>query len=168
MKLSPRSVMACLGVLAGLALVAVVAAHPVRSAPARASARAVTGGCPRHVKPAIDYGPARWIAISRALKAEVPRVYANLTSMGHKAWPRFHIRASIVLTTGPVGADFGPPVRGFKRYVALAARACGPRAASSSVLVFLEFPNCQLSCSNSWAYLTPTQSGWHLWTSYQV
>ncbi len=96
-------------------------------------------------------------------------MYAKLSSMGHKAWPRFQIRALIgPLSGGPLGADFGPPVRGFKRYSALAARACGRSAADSSVLVFLEFPNCQLPCAYSWAYLTLTRNGWPLWTSYQV
>ena len=167
MKLLARPAIACLGLFALVALVAVVVAHPVRSAPTRTMR--VTGGCPRHVKPAIEFRPAQWIAINRALRAEVPRVFANLTSMGHKAWPRFQIRALIgPLNGAPLGGDVGPPIRGFKRYVALASRACGRRAAEWSVLVILEFPNCQLSCSNGWAYLTPTQSGWHLWTSYQV
>jgi hypothetical protein len=159
--------MACLGLFAVVGLVAVVVAHPLRSAPARVLA--VTGGCPRHVKPSVEFPPARWSAISRALKSQVPRVYANLTSMGDKAWPRFQIRALIgPLSGGPLGADVGPPIRGFKRYMALAARACGRRAANDSVLVFLEFPNCQLPCANAWAYLTFTRTGWHLWTSYQV
>jgi hypothetical protein len=167
MKLSLRPVIACAGVFALVSLVAVVAAHPVRSAPPRAVR--VTGGCPRQAKAAIQFGPAQWVAINRAIRAEVPRVFADLTSMGHKAWPGFQIRAVIAPLGGaPLGADAGPPIRGFKRYVALASRACGRRAAEWSALVILQFPNCQLPCSNGWAYLTPTQRGWHLWSSYQV
>jgi hypothetical protein len=164
LKLSHRAVVACLALLIGLALLVAGTARPVRSAPARA----VTGGCPQNVTAAISFGPRRWVAISRALQAQVPRVYANLTSMGHIAWPGFQIRALVLLSGGPLGADFGPAIRGFKNYVTLAARACGLRAADNSVLVFLQFPNCQLPCSNSWAYLTFTRKGWHLWTSYQV
>jgi hypothetical protein len=167
MKLSPRPLVVCLGLFALVGLVAVVKARPVRSAPP--SALRVTGGCPRHVKPAIEFGPAQWVAINRAIGAEVPRVFADLTSMGHKAWPRFQIRAVIAPLGGaPLGNDVGPPIRGFKRYVAMASRACGRRAAEWSALVILQFPNCQLPCSNGWAYLTPTHTGWHLWTSYQV
>src|SRR6266550_14693 len=93
MKLSPRPAIACLGLVALVALVAVVVAHPVRSAPTRVMR--VTGGCPRHVKPAIEFRPPQWIAINRALRAEGPPRLANLTSMGHKAWPPFQIRALI-------------------------------------------------------------------------
>jgi hypothetical protein len=83
--------------------------------------------------------------------------------MGHKAWPRFQIRALIgPLNGAPLGGDVGPPIRGFMRYVALASRACGPRAAEWSVLVILEFPNCQLPCSQrmglSDAYATSPSS----------
>jgi hypothetical protein len=50
----------------------------------------------------------------------------------------------------------------------LAAHACGSRTADASVLVFLEFPYCQLPCAFGWAYATRTRNGWRLWTSYQV
>jgi hypothetical protein len=45
--------------------------------------------------------------------------------MGHIAWPGFQIRALIVLSGGPVGDDFGPPIRGFKRYTDGAAPTLG-------------------------------------------
>jgi hypothetical protein len=70
--------------------------------------------------------------------------------------------------TAVLGADVGPPVRGFKRYSALAASACRQRAADNSVLVFLEFPNCQSPRAYGWAYLTLTRKGWHLWASHPV
>ena len=108
MKLSLRPVIACAGVFTLVSLVAVVAAHPVRSAPPRTMR--VTGGCPRQAKPAIQFGPAQWVAINRAIRAEVPRVFADLTSMGHKAWPGFQIRAVIAPLGGaPLGADAVPP-----------------------------------------------------------
>src|SRR5437763_3523094 len=119
MKLSPRSVVACLGLFALVGLVTVVIARPVRSAPP--SALRVTGGCPQNVKPAIEFGPAQWVAINRAIGAEVPRGCAGLASMGHKAWPRLQIRAVIPPLGGaPLGNDGGPPFRGFKRYMAMA------------------------------------------------
>lgn len=168
MKISTWSALAVLVVvvLLGCALLGVVAVRGARTAPAVA----VSGGCPRGVRPAVTFGPTRMIAVVRALKAQVPRVYANLTSMGHPAWPHFQLQALLRLDqfplTGPPG--FLPPVRGVGRYETLAARACGKKAALSSVLVFLQFPYCQLPCSVSWAYVTPTRAGWHLWTSYQV
>jgi hypothetical protein len=165
MKPSHRIVLACLGLITGLALVASITSRPARPAPDRA----LTGGCPRHVRPAITFGPALLLAVTRAVKAQVPRVYPNLTSMGHPAWPDFQIQAIVVLNQLPtLGPDYAPRIRGLDRYEKLAARACGLRAANASVLVFLQFPNCQLPCSLSWAYLTRTRGGWHLWTSYQV
>jgi hypothetical protein len=167
--LSTRTLLAVLVaiVLIGLALSGVVSVRRAGTAPALR----VSGGCPRHVRPVVLFGPARMIPVMRALKAQVPRVYANLTSMGHPAWPLFQVQALVRLNQLPLGGQGGgflPPVRGLERYETLAARACGRKAAFASVLVFLQFPNCQLSCSYSWAYLTPTRAGWHLWTSYQV
>jgi hypothetical protein len=166
MKLIHRTVLPSLvlGVLLGLALSGVVG---VRSA-GTAAPLAVGGGCPRHVKPALTFGPARWIAVTRAINAQVPRVYANLSSMGHPAWPGFQIQALVGLNQLPLGGYTRPAVRGLDRYESFAVRACGRTAALASVLVFLQFPNCQLPCSFGWAYLTPTRAGWHLWTSYQV
>jgi hypothetical protein len=168
MKLSQRTVMACLVgvVVLGVACWGAVAVRGAGTAPALA----VSGGCPREVRPAVTFGPARMIAVLRALKAQVPRVYANLTSMGHPAWPHFQLQALVRLDQFPLSGPRGflPPIRGISRYEALAARACGKKAALSSVLVFLQFPYCQLPCAVSWAYMTPTRTGWHLWTSYQV
>jgi hypothetical protein len=86
-----------------------------------------------------------------------------MTSMGHLAWPGLQIQALVGLNQQPLGGAFLPArVQGLSRYEKLAARACGTKAAHESVLVFLGFPNCQLSCAFSWAYLTPTRAGWHL------
>jgi hypothetical protein len=104
----------------------------------------------------------------RALKAQIPRVYANLKSMGQAAWPHAQVTAFVRLNQLPLGGGLLPTVRGLDRYKRFAIRACGRTAALASVLVFLQFPYCQIPCSFSWAYLTPTRSGWHLWTSYRV
>ena len=169
MTVSHRAVAACLvlAVLSGLVCAGVVVA---RSAGAPRPV-VVTGGCPRSVKPAALFGPSRMILALRALKAQVPRVFANLTSMGHPAWPNFQLQALVRLNQLPLGgpdSGFRPAVRGLDRYETLAARACGKKVALESVLVFLQFPSCQLPCSIGWAYLTPTRAGWHLWTSYQI
>ena len=169
MTVPHRTVATCLVlvVLIGLVCAGVVVA---RSAGAPRTV-AVTGGCPRYVKPTVLFGPSRMIPALRALKAQVPRVFANLTSMGHPAWPNFQVQALVRLNQLPLGgpySGFRPVVRGLDRYETLAARACGRKAAIESVLVFLQFPSCQLPCSIGWAYLTPTRAGWHLWTSYQV
>jgi hypothetical protein len=90
--------------------------------------------------------------------------------MGEPAWPHAQVQALVRLDQLPLSGFQGarPPVRGLDRYVTLAARACGRKTALSSVLVFLQFPYCQIPCSFGWAYLTPTRAGWHLWTSYKV
>ena len=167
MKLSHRTVLLALRVMVlfGFVVSGFVVARSAGTEPSVA----VTGACPQHVKPALTFGPARWIAITRAIRAQVPRVYANLTSMGHPAWPGFQIQALVGLNQQPLGGTFRPArVRGLSRYETVGARACGRQAAHESILVFLDFPNCQLPCSVSWAYLTRTRAGWHLWTSYRV
>jgi hypothetical protein len=169
MKLSTRTAVACLAVagLLGLALSSVAAVDRTKTSPALR----VTGGCPHEVRPVVDFRPARMIPALHAIKAQVPRVYAHLTSQGSPAWPHFQIQALVHLNQLPLGgprAGIRPPVRGLGRYETFAARACGRKAALASVLVFLQFPSCQLPCSFGWAYVTPTRAGWHLWTSYQV
>lgn len=169
MKLSTRSALAALVVVVvlGLGVSSVVAQRGAGTAPALT----VSGGCPRAVRPVVNFGPARMIPAMRALKAQVPTVFANLTSMGHPAWPYFQVQALVRLNQLPLGgpsSGFRPPVRGLGRYGTFAARACGRKAALASVLVFLQFPSCQLPCSFGWAYLTPTRGGWHLWTSYPL
>ena len=169
MKLSTRTALAGLVVtgLLGLAFSSVAAVHRAKIS----HGVRVTGGCPREVRPVVNFGPERMTPALHALEAQVPRVFANLTSMGSPAWPHFQVQALVRLSQLPLGGErsgFRPPVRGLSRYEALAARACGRKAALASVLVFLQFPECQIPCSFGWAYLTPTRAGWHLWTSYQL
>ena len=168
MKLSHRT--ALTGTVAVFVLgVAFWSAVTVRGA-GTGDAVAVTGSCPRHLKVGGTFEPPRMIAILRALKAQVPRVFRNLTSMGDPAWPHANVQALVRLDQLPLSGFQGtrPPVRGLNQYVTLAARACGKKTALSSVLVFIQFPLCQSPCSFGWAYLTPTRAGWHLWTSYKV
>lgn len=169
MKLSTRTVLAGLvvaGVL-GLAFSSVAAVHRAKTS----HAVRVTGGCPHEVKPVVNFGPGQMTLALYAIKAQVPRVFADLTSMGRPAWPYFQVQALVRLNQLPLGGPSGgfrPPVRGLSRYETFAARACGRKVALASVLVFLQFPSCQLPCSFGWAYVTPTRAGWHLWTSYQL
>jgi hypothetical protein len=105
-------------------------------------------------------------SVAAAVRAQVPRVYADLTSMGQPAWPHFQVQAMIVMDQIPLAQISGPRIFGLKRYVELAARRCGRATALSSVLVFLEFPLCQIPCSEDWAYVARTRRGWRLWTSH--
>ena len=168
MKLSTRTLLAALLVivLIGLAVSGVVSVRRGGTAPALAA----SGGCPRQVREVVLFGPARMVAVVKAVRAQVPRVFANLTSMGHPAWRLAQVQALVRLNQLPLGGEgggFRPRVSGLGRYATLAARACGRTAELASVLVFLQFPECQLPCSFGWAYVTPTRAGWHLWTSIQ-
>ena len=166
MNVSFRTVLAA-GAPLGLAVV--LTTPLAASAPARTATPAVVGGCPQQVIPLLTSRPGRMIAVTRAVKAQVPRVYEHLTSMGHRAWPGFEIDAFVVLNRLPLSFGSAPTrIRGLGKHEELAARACGTRTARASVLVFLEFPNCQLPCSFGWAYVTRTRRGWHLWTSYRA
>jgi hypothetical protein len=156
MKLSNRTVLTGLavGALLGLGLSGVVEVRNAATVPALA----VSGGCPRYVKEVGTFEPPQTIAVMRALKAQVPRVYANFTSMGQPAWPRFQIQALVHLNQLPLGGRSRPAVQGLDRYERIAVRACGRTAALASVVVFLQFPNCQLPCAFGWTYLTPYPS----------
>ena len=123
----------------------------------------IYGRCPERVDERLLFlRPASAIALVRAVKARVPRLYADLTSMGHRAWPGFTIAALISLRATP---NYALPHRigGTQPYFSIAKRACGFKTAFASVLVFLDFPNCQLPCSRSWVYATSTARGWHVW-----
>jgi hypothetical protein len=169
MKLSRRTALTGFVVagLFGLTFSGVAAVHGITTSPGLR----VTGGCPHEVRSSALFGPTRMVPVVQAIKAQVPRVYANLTSMGRPAWRLAQVQGLVRLNQLPLGGEGGgyrPPVRGLGRYETLAARACGRKAALASVLVFLQFPECQLPCSFGWAYVTPTRAGWHLWTSSQV
>ena len=167
MKLSSRTLVA--GVV-GVSLLGVASWSAVAvSSSGTSPALAVSGGCPRHLKVPGTSEPQQMIPILRALKAQIPRVFRNLTSMGQPAWQHAQAQAFVRLDQLPLGGQGArPSVRGLDRYVALAARACGRKIALSSVLVFLQFPYCQIPCSLGWAYVTPTKAGWHVWTSYKA
>jgi len=150
--------------LLGLGLLAAVVVRTAGTAPDLA----VSGGCPKQVRQVVAFGPERMIPVMRAVKTQVPHVFANLTSMGHPAWQHVQMQAALRLNQLPLGGGLTPPVRGLDRYEQFAVRACGRTAAQASVLVFLQFPNCQIPCAFGWAYVTPTRPGWHLWTSIQI
>jgi hypothetical protein len=99
----------------------------VRSA-GTARALVVSGGCPREIREVASFEPLRMIAVAQALKAQVPRVFANLTSMGHPAWRFAQVQALVRLNQLPLGGTASgsrPPVSGLGRYATLAAQACG-------------------------------------------
>jgi hypothetical protein len=65
-------------------------------------------------------------AAAHAVHAQIPRVFKNLTSMGHPAWPRARIEA--LVSTG--GTSYDPsrwprPLGGVARYASIATNACG-------------------------------------------
>lgn len=88
--------------------------------------------------------------------------------MGHPAWRHVEVSAVVSLAQLPLGQGWLHRIGGFKYYVAAATRACGKATAHRSLLVFLFFPECQLPCAPSFAFVTATRRGWYLWTSYQV
>jgi hypothetical protein len=156
---------------AGAVLVAsllVLAATSTASGPEGTPNKPVAVRCPRQVMPLITMPPQVMSGVARAVRTQVPHVFAHLTSMGHPAWPHFQVAALIVLRRGELTLGSEPPIRGLGRYARVATRACGSRTAAASVLVLLEFPYCQLPCAFGWAYATRTRNGWRLWTSYQV
>jgi hypothetical protein len=148
-----------IGVVAALVL-ATLAATSSRAG-TRAAVSSIQGGCPKRVdQRLLRPGAAR--AVLDAVQARVPRLYAHLTSMGHRAWHGFSISAVVNLREPP---QWPLPyrIRGIERYFSIAERACGSTTAISSVLVFLHFPNCQTPCSESWVYATSTTNGWLVW-----
>jgi hypothetical protein len=168
MKLSHRTVLA--GTVAAIVLGVACWSAVTAGNAGTSDAVVVTGGCPRHLKLGATFEPVRMIPLFRALKAQIPRVFRNLSSMGDPAWPHANVQALVRLDQLPLSGFQGtrPPVRGLDQYVRFAARACGKKTALSSVLVFIQFPLCQIPCSFGWAYLTPTRAGWRLWTSYTL
>ena len=149
------------GLVVALALAALAATSSRGGNAARVSL--VRGGCPKGVNEHLLFlRPQPAVALVRAVHARVPRLYADLTSMGHAAWPGFTISALINLRQPPTD-PLPYRITGTDPYFSIAKRACGSKAAITSVLVFLEFPNCQIPCGQSWVFATSTASGWHVW-----
>jgi hypothetical protein len=94
-----------------------------------------------------------------AVRRLVPHEYARLSSMGHPAWRHFEVLGLTFLAPTYVIPHPAP------RYRSLARRLCGARVADWSWAVQLDFPECQIPCSEDVALLTLTRGGWRIWYS---
>jgi hypothetical protein len=122
----------------------------------------VRGGCPRDVKRIGYLAPSAFVAATRAAKAQVPRVFRGVESQGTPATDLFEIQGVMLLLPQ---ISLIPKISGLQHYYSDARRACGKRAASSTLLVLL-YLGCQIPCSEAWAYATPTKRGWHVWSTW--
>jgi hypothetical protein len=161
-KLLPIAAVGAVVVVAGGA-----AAWSVSSSTASQDSRGalVAAGCPR--SPATDAGltPHDFATASNAVRAQVPRVFKNLSSQGHPAWHHAGISALIsVYGTGYAPGGFPPRLKRTAYYERTATRACGTAAARASLVAFLNFPECQLACAYGFAYVTKTRRGWYVRT----
>jgi hypothetical protein len=123
-------------------------------------------GCPRNARTEFAW-PTDVVAVTQAVRSQVPRVFANLTSMGRPAWHHVQLKAVIDLGGQPA-PGWLHRIRGLDYYRAAATRACGKEAMLSSMLALLYFPECQLPCAPQFAFATATRARWYLWTSYRI
>jgi hypothetical protein len=129
--------------------------------------KAWPSGCPRHPVANFQLTATGFTAAAKAVKAQIPRVFKGLSSMGDPAWPHAII-AALVSTAGTPTNDenWPPPLRGVRHYETVAKIACGATVESASLVAFLYFPGCQIPCDSDFAYITRTRRGWVLWTSH--
>jgi hypothetical protein len=104
--------------------------------------------CPPGVVSRVSDTPA---IVQRAVQPLIPKEYARLRSMGQPAWP--HARVVGVVSVSMRSA----PLR------STALRLCGEQVADSSWTVFVEFPSCQIPCSEDVALVARTKHGWRFW-----
>jgi hypothetical protein len=144
-------------VVAAASLAALVAKGTHSSTSTSRAARQSTSGCPaalfsRRSSPAVIQ------AISAALVREVPVVYREKKSQGRVAWRNYE-----VALLAPLFPTWEPEPRLIKRYANAAKSRCGASVAEASWVALLSFPECQIPCSQSVAFLARTRSGWHIW-----
>lgn len=133
------------------------------------SGHAWPSGCPRHAVSIPPATPADYEHAAQAVHAQLRRVFGDLTSQGHAAWHQPGITALISADgTGYGPGGWPPPFKGTAFYRKTAVRACGRRVARDSLVAFIEFPDCQLACAYTFAYVTKTRRGWYMWTSYRI
>src|SRR5205085_5197509 len=100
--------------------------------------------CP-NAAPTLTRTPA---AVARAVLRLVPSEYRRLRSMGRPAWP--HAQVVGIVSLGRRLYAPQAPLR------TLAVRLCGRKVADASWVVFLQFPWCQLPCSEDTAFVAHT------------
>jgi hypothetical protein len=129
--------------------------------------KAWPSGCPHHPVANFQLTAAGFTAAAKAVKAQIPRVFKSLSSMGDPAW-QHAIIAALVSTGGtPTNDENWPrPLGGVGHYAVIARKACGATVESASLVAFLYFPGCQIPCDSDFAYITRTRRGWVLWTSH--
>jgi hypothetical protein len=77
--------------------------------------------------------------------------------MGSPAWRHATIGGVVSLTRRLHAPQ--PPLR------SLAVRLCGETIADGSWVVFFDFPECQIPCSQDTALVARTRRGWMIWYS---
>jgi hypothetical protein len=119
-----------------------------------ASARALPFACPRGVVYAANASPG---IVGRAVLQLVPTAYASLESQGSRAWPHAKVAGAVSLAKRLYAPQ--PPLR------TLAVHLCGANVADASWVVFFDFPECQMPCSEDTAIAARTERGWVIWYS---
>jgi hypothetical protein len=138
-------------ILASVAAAIALASVVVAAVGAPSAAPAVA--CPRDTAVSVQT-PA---TVERAVLRLVPNEYRRLRSMGRPAWPHAQVVGVVSLVRRLYAPQ--PPLR------ALAVRLCGAKVADASWVVFLQFPWCQLPCSEDTAFAAHTRTGWRIWYS---
>ena len=155
------------GVVCGIVLVAAASAWSSHTGVSRSGARAWPDGCPATTVGATT-PPGAVAPEVTAIRKQISRVFGRLSSQGAPAWHHAQILGVISLGAEPPTSGWLPKITGLGAYRTRATAACGARTADASALVLLYFGECQLPCAPAFAFVTPTQTGWHLWTSYRV
>jgi hypothetical protein len=143
-------------VVAAASFAALVAKGTHSSTSTMRAARQSTG-CPaalfsRRSSPAVIQ------AISAALVREVPVVYRNKNSQGRVAWRNYQ-----VALLAPLFPTWEPEPQLIKSYGKAVKQRCGSSVAEASWVALLNFPECQIPCSQSVAFVARTRHGWHIW-----
>src|SRR4051812_5893735 len=133
----------------------------------RSAPRAWPDGCPARTVGATTALGAVAPEVT-AIRKQIARVFGGLSSQGSPAWHHAQILGLISLGAQPPTSGWLPKIRGLAAYRTRATAACGARTADASALVLLYFGECQLPCAPAFAFVTPTRTGWRLWTPYRV
>jgi hypothetical protein len=129
--------------------------------------KAWPSGCPRHPVASFELTAAGFTSAAKSVRAQIPRVYKRLSSMGDPAWPHAIIEALVSTAGTPTNDENWPrPLGGVDHYATIAKNTCGATVESASLVAFLYFPACQIPCDSDFAYVTRTRRGWRLWTSH--
>jgi hypothetical protein len=138
-------------VLTALLATALVAADVSR-------ARVGSLSCPRDPAATLYLRPTAYPLLLAAVRRDVPRFFAGLTSMGSPGWPGYQLVGIF-----PLGGQLYPEPNFVKSRRLLATRLCGRDVAAVTVDIELQFPNCQIPCSRGYLFFALTRRGWRAW-----